>query len=76
MNEELRLIHGSVRANPNWQGLEPGSGRADAWGLYERDAMGHCGRLLLGLLDEATARSYESEVNGRTALAGRPVEES
>jgi len=51
-------IRGPVRANPNFQGR-------DAWGLYERTPAGHCGRLLLGHLDEATARRYEAEINAR-----------
>ena len=51
-------IRSPVRANPNFQG-------PNAWGLYERTQSGHCGRLLLGHLDEATARRYEAEINAR-----------
>ena len=54
----LARIRVPVRANPNFQG-------PDARGLYERTPLGHCGRLLLGHLDEATALRYEAEVNAR-----------
>lgn len=62
--DRLDRIGVPVRANPNFQG-------PDAWGLYERTPFGHCGRLLLGHLDEATARRYEAEVNARVE-GGQP----
>lgn len=63
----LAHIRVPVRANPNFQG-------PDAWGLYERTPSGHCGRLLLGHLDEAMARRYEAEVNARVE-EGHEIEE-